>query len=92
MDTTYRNISIVRNVVNAMAPFRPDCVLLVVSNPVDLLTSLARELSGLPSSQVFGSGTFLDSVRLRGLVADQAGVRSLGRFTIAYEMPHLTEC
>lgn len=60
--------------MNEMKPFQKDTILLVVANPVDLLTSLAKELSGLPPSQVFGSGTFPDSVRLRGMVADQAGV------------------
>ncbi|KAH7131030.1 lactate dehydrogenase/glycoside hydrolase [Dactylonectria macrodidyma] len=74
IDYTSRNISIVRNIIEAMRPFRSDTILLVVANPVDLLTSIAQELSGLPASQVLGSGTFLDSVRLRGLMADQVGV------------------
>lgn len=72
---TYRNIAIVRTAVNAMTPMRPDTILVVVSNPVDLLTSIACQLSGLPRSQVLGSGTFLDSARLRGLLADQIKVR-----------------
>lgn len=57
-----------------MKPFRSDTILLIVANPVDLLTSLAQELSGLQMSQVLGSGTFLDSVRLRGLMAGRAEV------------------
>ena len=72
----YRNIATIRSAVKAMKPFRSDTILLVVANPVDLLTSLAQELSGLPTSQVLGSGTFLDSVRLRGLLAAKAGVRT----------------
>lgn len=71
---THRNVSVMRNVVRAMTPFRADAIVLVVSNPVDLLTSVAQELSRLPKFQVFGSGTFLDSMRLRGLLADKAGV------------------
>jgi len=71
-----RNIAILRSAVKAMRPFRSDTILLIVANPVDMLTSLAQKLSGLPSSQVLGSGTFLDSVRLRGLLADKAGVRA----------------
>ncbi|EAQ85627.1 hypothetical protein CHGG_06880 [Chaetomium globosum CBS 148.51] len=71
----HRNVSVIRNVVKAMTPFRSDAIVLVVSNPVDLLTSVAQELSGLPKFQVFGSGTFLESVRLRGLLADKTGVR-----------------
>ena len=69
-----------------MTPFKSDAILLVVSNPVDLLTSLAQKLSGLPTSQVLGSGTFLDSVRLRGLVADKAGVSATKSVLF---MPHL---
>jgi len=70
----HRNVSVIRSVVTAMTPFRPDTVVLVVSNPVDLLTTMVQELSGLPQSQVLGSGTFLDSVRLRGLLAEKAKV------------------
>ncbi|KAH6624698.1 hypothetical protein B0J18DRAFT_479196 [Chaetomium sp. MPI-SDFR-AT-0129] len=70
----HRNVSIMRSVVGAMRPFRADAIVLVVSNPVDLLTSIAQEISGLPKSQVLGSGTFLDSVRLRGLLADKTGM------------------
>lgn len=57
-----------------MTPFKPDTILIVVSSPVDLLTSLALKLSQLPPSQVLGSGTYLDSVRLRGMLADKIGV------------------
>lgn len=49
-------------------------VLLVVANPVDILTEFAARYSGLPRSQVFGSGTFLDSARLRGILASRSGV------------------
>lgn len=49
-------------------------VLLVVANPVDVLTEFAARYSGLPRSQVFGSGTFLDSARLRGILASRSGV------------------
>jgi L-lactate dehydrogenase len=73
----HRNIAVIRSAVNAMTPFRSDAIVLVVSNPVDILTTVAQEISGLPPSQVFGSGTFLDSVRLRGLLAEKAGVRAL---------------
>jgi len=59
-----------------MAPIRSDAILLVVSHPVDLLTTLAQELSRLPPAQVFGVGTFLDSSRLRGLLSDRVGVRT----------------
>jgi L-lactate dehydrogenase len=60
-----------------MKPIRSDAVILVVSQPVDVLTTLAQELSGLPSSQVLGSGTFLDSLRLGRLLAGRLKVRTV---------------
>lgn len=57
-----------------MKPFRQDTILLLVANPVDVLTCFAQEISGLPKEQVIGSGTFLDSIRLRGLLAEHAEV------------------
>jgi len=57
-----------------MQPLNPSAILLLVANPVDVLTHFALQYSGLPRSQVFGSGTFLDSARLRGILASHAGV------------------
>ncbi|KAK4443518.1 L-lactate dehydrogenase [Podospora aff. communis PSN243] len=74
LDSANRNTSIVRNVVDAMAPLRPSTILLIVSNPVDLLTTLALQVSQLPPSQVLGAGTFLQSARLRGLMAERVGI------------------
>ncbi len=52
-----------------MKPFAKDTVLLLVANPVDILTYFAQKFSGLPKTQVIGSGTFLDSARLRGILS-----------------------
>lgn len=57
-----------------MKPFRSDTILLLVANPVDVLTYFAQKFSGLPKEQVIGSGTFLDSARLRGILAAKAEV------------------
>ncbi|KAH7355980.1 lactate dehydrogenase/glycoside hydrolase [Pyrenochaeta sp. MPI-SDFR-AT-0127] len=57
-----------------MKPFREDTVLLLVANPVDVLTYFAQQYSDLPKNQVIGSGTFLDSARLRGILASKAEV------------------
>ena len=57
-----------------MKPLNQDAVILVVSNPVDILTHFARQLSGLPPTQVIGSGTSLDSARLRGRLAQELEV------------------
>lgn len=53
---------------------RSDAVLLVVSNPVDILTYLAAERSGLPAGQVLGLGTLLDTIRFRSLLAQRLDV------------------
>jgi L-lactate dehydrogenase len=57
-----------------MKPFKENTILLLVANPVDVLTYLAQQYSDLPPTQVIGSGTFLDSARLRGYIADIAEV------------------
>jgi L-lactate dehydrogenase len=57
-----------------MKPLRSDTILLLVANPVDALTHFAQIYAELPKTQVIGSGTFLDSARLRGMLANQAQV------------------
>jgi L-lactate dehydrogenase len=64
-----RNYLILKDVLGGMQPIRQDAILILVSNPVDVLTYIAQQLSGLPRNRVFGSGTFLDSMRLRGELA-----------------------
>ncbi|KAI4613780.1 hypothetical protein J4E83_007382 [Alternaria metachromatica] len=69
-----RNLHILESIFSAMAPISPHTILLLVANPVDILTYFARRLSGLPESQVLGTGTSLDSARLRGVLSERAGV------------------
>nr|GEW98218.1 L-lactate dehydrogenase B-like [Tanacetum cinerariifolium] len=54
----------------------PEAILLIVSNPVDVLTYVAWKLSGLPTNRVIGSGTNLDSSRFRFLIADHLDVNA----------------
>lgn len=60
-----RNYRVLKNIIGSMQPIRPDAIILMVANPVDILTHIARKLSGLPHNQVIGSGTYLDTTRLR---------------------------
>jgi len=69
-----KNFYVLKSVIEAMQPIRPDAILLLVSNPVDVLTFFAQKLSGLPWGQVIGSGTLLDSIRLKGSLAKLAKV------------------
>lgn len=69
IDLIDRNFKVLESIIGAMKPIRSDAVLVLVANPVDILTYFAQQLSGLPESQVLGSGTLLDSTRLRGTLA-----------------------
>jgi L-lactate dehydrogenase len=68
------NVALCRTVVPQLLEVAPDAILLLVTNPVDVLTYAALKFSGLPPRRVFGSGTVLDSSRLRLLVAEHCGV------------------
>ncbi|XP_073298851.1 L-lactate dehydrogenase B-like [Primulina huaijiensis] len=71
-----RNVSLFRHIVPPLAKYSPDCIILVVSNPVDVLTYVAWRLSGFPPNRVIGSGTNLDSSRFRFLIADHLDVNA----------------
>jgi len=64
------NAEIVENAVNESLSFSKEPVFLVVSNPVDVLTWVAWKTSGFPRNRVIGSGTTLDTARLRQSIAD----------------------
>jgi L-lactate dehydrogenase len=59
-----RNYRVLKNVIGGMQPIQFDAIMLMVANPVDILTHIAHKLSGLPFNQVIGSGTYLDTTRL----------------------------
>ncbi|MED6133725.1 hypothetical protein PIB30_030698 [Stylosanthes scabra] len=71
-----RNLALFKSIVPPLARYSPQTVLLIVSNPVDVLTYLAWKLSGFPSNRVIGSGTNLDSSRFRFLIADHLDVNA----------------
>lgn len=74
LDLALNNARIFRELVPRVVDAAPGAILLVATNPVDVLTHVAFEASGLPEARVLGSGTTLDTARLRALVADAAGV------------------
>lgn len=81
LDLIDRNYKVLHSVLAGMQPMRQDAVLLLVANPVDVLTAMAQKMSGLPREQVLGSGTLLDSVRLTRVLAHRLKVGSNGRET-----------
>lgn len=64
-----RNVEVLRDIMPAVVNVNPDGLLLVTTNPVDALTFAALRLLGLPPARVFGSGTVLDTARLRAELA-----------------------
>jgi L-lactate dehydrogenase len=63
------NAAIIKSIVENMLPINPQAIILMVTNPVDLMALQAYIYAKLPSNQIIGSGTLLDSKRLQGLVA-----------------------
>ncbi len=63
-----RNAEVFRAVIGSVQAVAPDAILLVATNPVDIMTDIATRLSGLPPERVIGSGTILDTARFRSLL------------------------
>ncbi len=76
LDLIAKNAQIFSSLIPDLVRHCPEAVLLIVSNPVDVLTYLAWRYSGLPPERVIGSGTVLDSARLRDLLARHCQVDS----------------
>ena len=71
-----RNKGILSSSIAQLTAVNREAILLVVSNPVDVLTCLAQQLSGFPAGRVLGSGTVLDTARLKYLLGQRLGVDS----------------
>jgi malate dehydrogenase len=77
MDLLGKNATIVRSVVDAIAPGSPEAIVIVVTNPLDEMTFLAADVSGFPKERVMGMAGVLDSARLRYFIAEELGVSPL---------------
>jgi L-lactate dehydrogenase len=69
MELAGANVALCKALVPQLLRVAPNAILLVVTNPVDVITYVVQKLSGLPMKRVFGSGTVLDSSRFRFLLA-----------------------
>jgi L-lactate dehydrogenase len=74
LDLVRKNTGIIRDMVPQIAKVAPNAILLIVANPVDILTLAAVEASGFPPGRVIGSGTVLDTARLRALVGQRLNI------------------
>ena len=71
IDLVNKNIAVYKEMIPKIVKYNPDAILLVVSNPVDILSYITYKLSGFPSNRVFGSGTVLDTARFQSVLSSE---------------------
>lgn len=76
LDLAIPNAKIVKEYAEAVAKYAPDSVILIVTNPVDVMTTVALEASGFDKKRVIGLGNHLDSLRLKTILARHFHINS----------------
>jgi L-lactate dehydrogenase len=74
IDLVHKNTAVFKDIVSKIIKYNTDCILLVVTNPVDILTYVTYKISGFPKEKVIGSGTVLDTARLKYLIGEHTGI------------------
>lgn len=74
IDLIGKNAKVVRSIVREVVKYAPYCKLMVVTNPVDIMTYIAFKESGFERNRVFGMGNILDTLRFRSYIAQELGV------------------
>ncbi len=74
IDLMNKNAKIVKSVVEEIVRYAPECKLMVVTNPVDIMTYIAYKESGFERNRVFGMGNILDTLRFRSYIATELNV------------------
>lgn len=74
LDTLHKSIGVMKNIIESIKASGFDGIMLIATNPVDIMTYAAWKLSGFDKSRVIGSGTTLDSARLRSALADKLDI------------------
>ncbi|HKL13730.1 MAG TPA: L-lactate dehydrogenase [Halanaerobiales bacterium] len=74
LDLVQKNTNIFKDIISEITKYNQDAILLVVANPVDILTYITLKLSGFSKKRVIGSGTVLDSARFRSLISEQCKI------------------
>ena len=70
LDLAQTNVNITKSIIPQIVKYAPDAIYIIVSNPVDILTYVFHKVSRLPESHIIGSGTILDTARLRARIAE----------------------
>lgn len=68
MELLTQNADIVNEIFTEINKYNQDAIVIVLSNPVDIITTLVQKVSNRPKSKVIGSGTFLDTARLKRIL------------------------
>lgn len=68
------NVNIMKSITENIVKYAPNAVYIIVSNPVDVMTYAFAKFSGLPENQIIGSGTLLDTARLRAKIAENYSI------------------
>jgi malate dehydrogenase len=74
IDLMNKNAGIVKNIVKQVVKHAADCKLMLVTNPVDIMTYIAQKESGFERNRVFGMGNILDTLRFRSYIAQELNV------------------
>lgn len=74
LDLLRKNSQITRDILSKMGPLNQDTVMIIATNPVDVLTHLVKQMAPVPPDQIFGSGTSLDTARLKANLGHKLGV------------------
>ena len=74
LDLAQTNVNILKTVANEIVKYAPNATYIIVSNPVDVLTYVFHKISGIPEERIIGSGTILDTARLRARIAEYYNV------------------
>jgi malate dehydrogenase len=74
LDLMNENAQVVKSSVRQIVKYAPDCKLMIVTNPVDIMTYVAYKESGFERNRVFGMGNILDTMRFRSYIAGELGV------------------
>ncbi len=74
LELTQTNVDIIKSITPSIVKAAPKALYIIVSNPVDIITYVFTKISGLPENQIIGSGTLLDTTRLRFALSQQLNV------------------
>jgi len=74
LDLARTNVEITRSIIPQITKYAPDAIYIIVANPVDVLTYTFHKYSGLPENRIIGSGTILDTARLRARLSENFNI------------------